>query len=255
MKNQPSSTSNKIRLDDLLVRKQFAPSKSQAQHLIHSGNVSINQTILSKPGKLTPINSIISISAPLLFVSRAGEKLHAYIQEFSPNLKNKTALDIGASTGGFTDCLLQNNVTSVTCIDVGQNQLHPQLIKDPRVSNFEKINARNLNFTTLPYPSYDIITIDISFISLTKVLPTIWPGLNKNGLLIALVKPQFEATKEEMNHCQGIIKNPLIQIRIFKEIKTFITEQLPQVSIQAEMDSPILGADGNKEFILALTKS
>lgn len=246
---------NKIRLDELLCKQGLCESRSKAKDLILSGNVSLNNEPITKPGKMLPPSSSLTLSSNPLYVSRAGHKLQAFLDHFQIDPSNKHILDIGASTGGFTDCLLQRNALSATCIDVGHSQLHPKLLNDPRVTNLEKVNARYLLPTVLPKISYDMIVTDISFISLTKVLPHIWTFLKQNGFLIALVKPQFEATKKEIDRVCGIIKDPEIHQRILNQLLQFCLTHLPHSTLIGYIPSPLKGTDGNQEFLIGLTQS
>ena len=171
------------------------------------------------------------------------------------SVEGQSILDVGASTGGFTDCCLQRGARSSTCVDVGRAQLHNKLVQDPRVTNIEKTNARSLKAGDLPDDSYPRIVMDISFISLTKVLPAVWAFLQPGGCLIALVKPQFEARKEEVDAGRGIIRDPAIHERILQEVTDFALSKLPGTRLIGSMDSPIKGTDGNREFLIGLEKS
>ncbi len=163
-------------------------------------------------------------------------------------------LDVGASTGGFTDCALQAGAASVTCLDVGRAQLHGKLLADPRVTNLEQVNARHLDPAILPRSAYDAVVMDLSFISLRHILPRVWPVLRAGGTLVALVKPQFEAGKAEVDKGQGVIRDPAVQERVLAEIRAFALAELPGAALVGVMDSPITGTDGNREFLLGLTK-
>src|SRR3954468_15340971 len=156
----------KTRLDELLVVRGLAPSRAQAKALIMSGRVRHGTDRLDKPGKEYPAEFEISVDQPPRFVSRGGEKLAAFLERFPLDLQGAHILDVGASTGGFTDCALQAGAASATCVDVGRAQLHAKLLSDSRVTNFEKINARSLQPTDLPRPFYDAVVMDLSFISL-----------------------------------------------------------------------------------------
>lgn len=248
-------TKTHIRADELLLKQGLCESRSQAKNLILSAKVTLNSILITKPSKMIPSNSLLTLSSPPPYVSRAGEKLEAFLNHFNIDPSNKHILDIGASTGGFTDCLLQKHASSATCVDVGHSQLHPKLLQDPRVTNLEKVNARTLPPSLLPYPSYDIIVLDLSFISLTKVLSHIWSFLKPSGILIALIKPQFEATKEEVDHASGIIKDPSIHNRILNELLQFCLTHLPNATLIGHIPSPIKGTDGNQEFLIGLNKN
>lgn len=244
----------KYRVDELLVLKGLCESRAKAQALIMAGKVRIGDHCIDKPGRKIPEETLLSIDQPPPFVSRAGEKLNAFLEAYPLSVEGCAILDIGASTGGFTDCLLQRGAASATCVDVGRAQLHHKLLTDPRVTNLEKINARHLKADQLPQPTYPFIVMDLSFISLKKVLPQAWALLQSSGHLIALIKPQFEATKEEVDKGQGIIKDPEIHARIHKEIVRFALEELPDSALIGSLDSPIKGTDGNQEFLIGLRK-
>lgn len=244
-----------IRLDELILKKGLVESRSMAQRLISEGKVIFEDgTIPTKPGKKVSETINLELLERPKFVSRAGEKVEAFIDAYSIEVTGKSTLDVGASTGGFTDCLLQKGATSATCVDVGHSQLHPKLLNDERVSNHEGINARNLTPDMLPQPHYPLIVMDLSFISIRLVLPALWPILETGGTLISLIKPQFEASKEECNKTKGIIKDPRIHQRILKEVEAFILGELPGAEIIGQIDSPIKGGDGNKEFLIGINK-
>lgn len=244
----------KQRLDELLVARGLAASRSQAQAIIRSGKVRHGTERLDKPGKDYPVDIAIEIEQPPRFVSRGGEKLAGALAHFQLSLAGAHVLDIGASTGGFTDCSLQAGAADVVCVDVGRAQLHSKLRGDPRVTNLEQINARELRAEQLPRAEYDAIVIDVSFISLRSILPPAWPLLNVGGVLVALVKPQFEAGKAEADKGHGVIRDPAVHARVVEEIVA-CAAALPAVEVLGTMDSPITGADGNREFLLALRKA
>ncbi len=184
-----------------------------------------------------------------------GEKLAAALAHFAINLTGAHLLDVGASTGGFTDCALQAGAADAVCVDVGRAQLHGKLLADPRVTNFEQINARYLKASDLPRAAFDAVVMDLSFISLRSVLPAVWPLVGPGGHLIALVKPQFEAGKAEADKGRGVIRDPAVQQAVLAGVKEFALKELPQAALVGEMDSPILGADGNREFLLCLRRA
>lgn len=247
--------SKKIRIDELLVQQGLAESRSQAKALVLAGKVRIGTERIDKPGRALSPKTELTVIQPPRFVSRGGEKLEGFLETFNIDLNGKRILDVGASTGGFTDCSLQRGAISSTCVDVGRAQLHNKLIQDPRVTNLEKTNARNLQIGDLPEDEYPVIVMDLSFISLKKVLPAVWQFLAPNGYLIALVKPQFEAEKHEVDAGKGIIRDPEIHDRILKDITAFSLNELPGAQKIGSIDSPIKGTDGNKEFLLGLTRS
>lgn len=244
----------KVRLDELLVEQGLADSRSQAKALILAGKVMIGTERVDKPGRTVPADSPLVVETPPRFVSRGGEKLAGFLDQFSISVEGKRILDVGASTGGFTDCCLQSGAIEATCVDVGRAQMHNRLIQDPRVTNLEKTNARHLIPGDLPHPDYPIIVMDLSFISLTKVLPAVWQFLAPSGTLIALVKPQFEAEKAEVDVGKGIIRDPSIHSRVLESIKAFSLSQLDGAELIGTIDSPIKGTDGNKEYLMGLTR-
>lgn len=246
----------KIRADELLFRQGKAESRSRAKILIMAGKVrSGPDSLISKPAQMIPESTELFVESPPRFVSRGGEKLAGAIESFGISVAGKHALDIGASTGGFTDCLLQNGAVSVTCVDVGHGQLHSKLRSDSRVTNLEKINARQLDSVALPRERYDLVVGDLSFISLKMILLPAWNRVEQGGALIMLIKPQFEATREEVSKTSGIIKDPAIHERVVKEILNFAETALPGFSLLGLCDSPIKGGDGNKEFLFYAGKN
>jgi len=245
----------KQRLDELLVTRGLCASRSQAKALIMSGRVRHGTERLDKPGKEFPADFAVTIDQPPRFVSRGGEKLAAYLEQFPIDLHGAHVLDVGASTGGFTDCALQAGAASATCVDVGTGQLHDKLRRDPRVTSLEKTNARHLAPGALPRASYDILVMDLSFISLKSVLPAVWPFLRPGGTLVALVKPQFEAGKAEVDRGQGVIRDDAVRERVLAEVREFALRELPGASRHGERECPIHGADGNREYLLGLRKA
>ena len=244
--------SPKQRLDELLVAKGLADSRSQAKALILAGKVKLGTERLDKPGRSFPQDSELTVEAPPRFVSRGGEKLEGFLDRFNISVQGLPILDVGASTGGFTDCCLQRGAISATCVDVGRAQMHNKLIQDDRVTNLEKTNARHLQPGDIPQPTYPRVVMDLSFISLTKVLPAVWQFIEPGGCLIALVKPQFEAEKNEVDAGRGIIRDEAIHERVLATIQNFALRELHGAELIGTMDSPIKGTDGNREFLLGL---
>lgn len=249
-----ASAMKKLRLDELLVARGLAESRAQAKALIMSGRVRHGTERLDKPGKEFPPDFELTIDQPPRFVSRGGEKLAGALERFALDLRGAHVLDVGASTGGFTDCALQAGAADVVCVDVGRAQLHARLRADARVTNFEKVNARFLTPADLPRPEFDAIVMDLSFISLKAVLPAVWALLRAGGTLVALVKPQFEAGKSEVDKGRGVIRDPVVQAAALAAVRDFALNELPGARLVGTMDSPIAGADGNREFLLTLTK-
>ena len=240
----------KVRLDELLVRKGLAGSRAQAKAVIMAGRVRHGTERLDKPGKEYPPDLELRVDQPPRYVSRGGEKLAGFLERYAVGLAGAHVLDVGGSTGGFTDCALQAGAADVTCVDVGRAQLHARLRADPRVTNLEKVNARRLRPEQLPRASYDAVVMDLSFISLRLVLPAVWACLRPGGVLIALVKPQFEAGKAEADKGQGVIRDPSVQAAVVEGVIAFALAELPDASPIGGMDSPLRGADGNREFLV-----
>jgi 23S rRNA (cytidine1920-2'-O)/16S rRNA (cytidine1409-2'-O)-methyltransferase len=253
----------KLRLDELLVARGLAASRAQAKALIMTGRVRHGTERLDKPGKEFAADLELSVDQPPRFVSRGGEKLAGALERFAIDLHGAHVLDVGASTGGFTDCALQAGAADVVCVDVGRAQLHARLRADPRVTNLEKINARFLTAAELPRAEFDAIVMDLSFISLKAVLPAVWALLRagdaasgrNGGTLIALVKPQFEAGKSEVDKGRGVIRDPAVQEAALAAVRDFALAELRGAQLVGTMDSPITGTDGNREFLLCLRKT
>lgn len=244
----------KLRLDEIIVARGLAETRSQAKSLIMSGRVLRGTERLDKPGKEFLTDVELTIEQPPRFVSRGGEKLQGAIERFALDFKDAHVLDVGASTGGFTDCALQAGAADAICIDVGRAQLHARLRNDPRVTNFEQINARHLQASDLPRGDFDAIVMDLSFISLKSVLPAVWPFLRIGGKLVALVKPQFEAGKAEVDKGRGVIRDTAVQEATLVSVRDFALKELPGSTLIGTMDSPITGTDGNREFLLILAR-
>jgi len=243
-----------MRADELLLKLSLAPTRSVAQALILAGKVrSGPDAVVSKPSQSFPEDAVLIVDQPPRFVSRGGEKLEGALDHFKIPVEGLYGLDVGASTGGFTDCLLQRGVVSMTCVDVGTAQLHSKLRNDPRIKNLEKFNAREINTVELPHRTYGIVVMDLSFISLRLVLPAAWERTGKGGHLIALIKPQFEATRAEADKAQGIIKDPVIHARVVDGLTASI-QSLPGAQVLGVIPSPIEGRDGNKEFLIAVKR-
>ena len=244
----------RLRLDELLVQRGLVESRAQAKALIMSGRVRQGTARLEKPGKEVPADLDVDIDQPPRFVSRGGEKLAAALDCFALNLRDAHVLDVGASTGGFTDCCLQAGAADVVCVDVGRAQLHARLRADPRVTNLEQVNARHLRPGDLPRAAFDVVVMDLSFISLTAVLPAVWTLLRVGGHLVALVKPQFEAGKAEVDRGRGVIRDAAVQASALQRVRDFALASLAGAGLVGELASPLTGADGNREFLLCLEK-
>ena len=236
----------KKRLDQLLVDRQLVDSREQAQRYIRSGWVRINEQVASKPGHLFTEDVQIDLKQKEAYVSRGGLKLEKAYQHFALDCSNKTMMDIGSSTGGFTDFMLQHGAARVYAVDCGTYQLHLSLRKDPRVIVLENTNARYLTQEHIPEP-IDLCTIDTSFISLKKILPAIVPFLKNDAEIISLIKPQFEASRADIKK-GGVVKDTAVHDRIIDEIQTFGKQELGLQWIGVT-PSPIRGPAGNIEFL------
>lgn len=241
----------KKRIDILLYEKGLVDSREKARALILAGSVFINNVKVDKPGEKVEQDVEIDIKERLKFVSRGGYKLEKAINYFNINVKDKIALDVGASTGGFTDCLLQNGVKMVYCIDVGYGQLDWKLRNDSRVINLERTNIRYFNKSILNQP-IDLIVCDVSFISLKKISEKLFEILKEGGEGVTLIKPQFEAQRNEIAK-KGVVKNPDVHKRIIKEIILDFFEK--GFSILDTTFSPITGPEGNIEYLLYFSKN
>ena len=239
----------KKRLDEILVDRGLAESRNRAKALIMGGKVRNGTRILDKAGKEFPHDLKLEVEAPPRYVSRGADKLEGFFARFPWPLQGKRFLDVGASTGGFTDYLLQAGALEAICVDVGHGQLHYRLRTDPRIHNLERVNARSLKPAQLPYPDYPLIVMDLSFISLKQVLPAAWKLLEEGGRLIALVKPQFEAGKEEADRFRGVITDPEIRARILSDILGFARGHLHKASEIGVCESPLKGMSGNVEYL------
>jgi 23S rRNA (cytidine1920-2'-O)/16S rRNA (cytidine1409-2'-O)-methyltransferase len=249
----------KTRLDLLLVERGLAETRSQAQRLIMAGQVRLAGQVVLKPATSVASDAALQIEQAPPFVSRGGQKLQAALQAFALDAADLVCADVGASTGGFTDCLLQHGATRVYAIDVGQGILHWKLRQDPRVVVMERTNARYL--TRLPEP-VQLVTIDASFISLKLLLPVVrgWfspsppaplPKGEENGQLIALIKPQFEAGRRQAARGDGVIRDPAIHRQVLLDVLTFAQEQA--YSLRGLIRSPLTGPKGNLEFLAWLS--
>lgn len=238
----------KERLDVLLVERGLAESRHRAQQLIRAGGVLVNERVLDKPGMQVPVDADIRVRARLPYVSRGGLKLAAALEAFELDVTGAIAADVGASTGGFTDCLLQHGVAKVYAIDVGYGQLAWSLRQDERVVAMERTNVRHLD--QLP-EAVDLVTIDVSFISLRLVLPKVIGWLTPAGQIITLIKPQFEAGPADVGK-GGIVRDPEVHRRVLHEVLHFAEKQ--GLRVRGLIPSPIAGAEGNREFLAWLSR-
>ncbi|MEE8419947.1 MAG: TlyA family RNA methyltransferase [Dehalococcoidales bacterium] len=234
------------RIDNLIVARGLAQSRAKAQALIMAGKVVVAGKDALKPGTLVSQGVDIRVREPPLFVSRGGIKLADALDRFQLDVANWTVTDIGASTGGFTDCLLQRGARRVYAVDVGYGQLDYRLRQDERVVIMERVNAR--------YPmalpeKVDLVTMDLSFISVQKVLPAVVHLLKDGGSILVLIKPQFEAKRKEVGK-GGVIQSPLLHAQILGRFLNWVTAQ--NYRLKGLVASPILGSAGNKEFFARL---
>jgi 23S rRNA (cytidine1920-2'-O)/16S rRNA (cytidine1409-2'-O)-methyltransferase len=235
----------KNRIDLLLVEKGFADSRSKAQRLVMAGQVRVNGQIVQKSSIMFTEDITISVDTGPRFVSRGGEKLQAALDGFQIAVEGMVCADVGASTGGFTDCLIQNGAKKVFAIDVGKGILHWNLRQNEKIVALEGVNARKLKY--LP-EEIDIATIDVSFISSKVLLPIVKDWFRKGrGQLILLIKPQFEAGKSDASRGKGVIRDPLVHQRVLSEVLEFAQGTGYQVS--GLIKSPLLGPKGNIEFL------
>ena len=241
-------SSAKTRIDQLLVARGFFESREKAQRAIMAGQVKVGDERVDKPGTKVPDDAGISIAGGERYVGRGGLKLEAALREFSVDPSGATCLDIGASTGGFTDCLLQHGAAKVHAIDVGHSQLDWKIRSDPRVVVREKLNARYLTRADVSDP-ISICVIDVSFISLTLILPPAFDLLAPDGVIVPLIKPQFELRKEDVAR-GGVVRDPALHERAVEKIRAFVTSSGRRW--EGCIASPILGGEGNTEFLACL---
>ncbi len=238
----------KVRVDNFLIEKGFAESRQKAQAIIMAGKVLVNGALVDKPGKEVDAESLVTLKKSIPYVSRGGLKLAGCLDQLKISVEGLTAMDVGSSTGGFTDCLLKRGSKTVCAIDVGKGLIDVNLRNDPRVRVLEGRNIRYLNPEDVGEKA-DVAVIDVSFISLEKVLPRVKEFLKDNGAVLALVKPQFEVEKGSVGK-GGIVRDPE-KHRMVMERMTRFAVSLGLTPV-AQVESPITGARGNKEFWLYL---
>ena len=241
------------RLDQALVERGLCESREKAKRAVLAGQVRINERLARKSSDPVKPEDQLTLAAPERFVSRGGLKLEHALNHFHLDVSGLTAIDLGASTGGFTDCLLQRGAAKVYAVDVGQGQLAWKLRRDPRVVVMEKTNARELTPARFPPPFVpaDLVVIDCSFISLRKILPPAVALLRPSGKIVALIKPQFEAGKAEADRGAGVIRDPAIHERVLRELNQFVAAR-PGLRWLGVTESPVLGPAGNKEFLVLI---
>jgi 23S rRNA (cytidine1920-2'-O)/16S rRNA (cytidine1409-2'-O)-methyltransferase len=235
----------KQRLDRLLVERGLAESREKAQALIMAGDVLVEGQKAVKPGHSVDDSSKIEVTGKAPYVSRGGLKLAAALEDFAIDVTGKVVMDVGASTGGFTDCLLQRGAARVHAVDVGTGQLDWKIRTNPRVVVHDGINARHLRPEDIGEP-VDLITCDVSFISVTLILPAVAPILRPEGAMVILVKPQFEVGKGQVGK-GGIVRSPELHREACARVETAVKSMGFETRL---MESPITGAEGNKEFLL-----
>jgi 23S rRNA (cytidine1920-2'-O)/16S rRNA (cytidine1409-2'-O)-methyltransferase len=246
---------NAVRLDALLVERGLAASRERARALILAGSVRVNGQAAAKAGTPVSRDADVTVAVPdHPYVGRGGLKLAHALDEFGIDVRDRVALDIGASTGGFTDVLLQRGAATVVALDVGHGQLDWKLRNDPRVLVIERVNARSLTPADLPEQlrAFDVVTVDVSFISLRYILPVLPPLMRVYADVVALVKPQFEAGREEVGK-GGIVRDEAVQRRVIEEVSAAADALgLRRVGLT---ESPIAGMEGNREFLVHLRRS
>lgn len=236
----------KERLDNLVCARGLADSREQAKRLILAGRIRVDGHPVTKAGNPVPTDSLVECTMPARFVSRGGEKLEGAFQEFNLVAEGRDCLDVGASTGGFTDCLLQHGAARVIALDVGRAQLHPSLRNDTRVTVMEGINARYLTADQLPFLP-ELVVVDVAFISLTLILPPVRHILKPGGEIVALVKPQFEAGRQHIKR-GGVVRDKAVHEDVCRQIREF-GEGLGLQTLGLTK-SPLLGPKGNVEFLI-----
>ena len=235
----------KVRLDVMLAERGLAESREKAQALVLAGEVLVNGVKAQKPGQSVAPDSKLEVLSRPPYVGRGGLKLRAALDRFGIDVNGRVCLDVGASTGGFTDCLLQHGAARVHAVDVGAGQIDWKLRSDPRVILHERLNARYLRHEDVGEP-IGLAACDVSFISVTLILPAVAPLLQPEGEMVILVKPQFEVGREQVGK-GGIVRDPELHASACRRIEDAVRRMNYRTDI---MESPILGAEGNKEFLL-----
>lgn len=246
----PPSSRRKLRLDVALVTRQLVESRERAQALILAGKVNVDGQRADKPGRAVTEDARIEVEQPLKYVSRGGLKLEAALTAFLVPVEGKVCLDIGTSTGGFTDCLLQQGAMRVHAVDTGAGQIHWRLRTDPRVILHENVNARYLTLQDIGEVA-DILVCDVSFISITLLIPALAGLLTSEGVWIILVKPQFEAGRDSVGK-GGIVRDTTAQTAACERVARALHER---GFVTRYIESPILGAEGNREFLMEARRS
>ena len=255
-KNQLTPKPAKLaRLDLALVERGLCESREKAKRAVMAGQALVNGQRAAKASDKVKPSDEVTLAATDKFVSRGGHKLEHALETFGVEAAGLRAIDLGASTGGFTDCLLQHGAAMVAAVDVGQGQLAWALRNDERVHVMERTNARHLTPASFPQPfePFDLAVVDCSFISLRQILPATVDLLPPGGQVVVLVKPQFEAGKAEADKGQGVIRDPQVHRRVLDELRAFVNDESPLEWV-AEIESPLTGPAGNKEFLVLLNR-
>jgi 23S rRNA (cytidine1920-2'-O)/16S rRNA (cytidine1409-2'-O)-methyltransferase len=240
--------SRRQRLDADMVRRRLVLSRAEAGRAIETGLVLVNGSIADKPARLVdPADAVVLQAPPSRFVSRGGEKLDAALQAFGIDVTGWRVLDAGASTGGFSDCLLQRKAAHVVAVDVGHGQLHPKIRNDQRVTVLERFHVRDLSVAAIG-GEVDFAVADLSFISVIRALPPLIAVCRPQAPLVLLVKPQFEAGKAEVDRGSGVIRDPAVHQRVCDEVSAALVGC--GCKVLGWIDSPITGAQGNREFLV-----
>jgi 23S rRNA (cytidine1920-2'-O)/16S rRNA (cytidine1409-2'-O)-methyltransferase len=240
------------RLDKILVNRGLISTRVRAEKMIEEVGVKVDGKLINKPGKKITQTAVIElIEEELPWVSHGALKLLKAIETWDIPIAGKTAIDLGASTGGFTEVLLSKDISKVYCVDLGTNQLHERIKSNPKVIDLQETHARELTLRHIP-EQVGILVIDVSSISLEKIFPFLHPFIAMGGDIIALVKPQFEAGRENISK-KGIVKNQKLYPEILEQVKTYALRS--NFTVQESIESPLLGGDGNREFLMWLKKN
>ncbi len=251
MKSLLKKSAGQIRLDQALVERGLAESRHKARAVVMAGNVRVNGRLVDKPSALIATSERLDVIKPPPFVSRGGEKLDHAMRVFGLEVAGLFCLDVGSSTGGFTDCLLQRGAARVAAVDVGKGQLHHRLREDERVLALEGVNARYLSSSDLPeQPGF--ACVDVSFISLAKVLPAVSATLCSGAIIVTLIKPQFEAGRNQIGR-GGVVRDPAVRAEVVEKTRRAI-EDSTNLAWMGMVESPLLGPAGNVEFLVAWRK-
>ena len=249
------AASTRKRLDQAMFDDGLTESREKAKRLIMAGKVRVNDQVARKPSDSVLPEDRIEVEEPEKYVSRGGFKLEGALERFPISIEDKVAVDLGASTGGFTDCLLQSGARKVYAVDVGKGLLAWHIRKNHRVHVMDKTNARHLTRADFPksFEGADVTTIDCSFISLRKIIPAAVALLRPGGTMLALIKPQFEAGKAEVDKGAGVIRDATVHQRVIDELRTFTREA--DLHWRGDMESPLKGPKGNTEFFAWIEKA